>query len=272
MEDLQVFLDSISTLLDTDGSIGAMCILMLSCLLLLNPMPASAKENQQGKDLTVFSYSRPNEIIEDFPKGFSNMCFNFPQENEIVDVFFGYARAINVDEDTCSFTAVSTMDDSTSVNVKSFHINNILNASGAALGFLFREVYGRNNWIKSTLEEERKKSEAAASLDTPPEIGSFQGVSFRKMSRNSSNKRMTIKRKLNFETNGSIVGSGFDPIDGSFEIKGSWRKVGNEYKLRWKEMYDEKKIVEIMDSKHWYKVKQKYDVEVEGTLFEGEEF
>ena len=92
------------------------------------------------------------------------------------------------------------------------------------------------------------------------------------MSRDSSNKRMTIKRKLKFESDGSIIGSGCDPIDGSFEIKGSWRKVGSEYKLRWKEMYDENKVVEIMVSKHWYNVKQKYDVEVEGTLFEGEEF
>ena len=120
------------------------------------------------------------------------------------------------------------MDDNKSVTVKSFHINNILNASGAALGFLFREVYGRNNWIKTELEDERKKSEAAANFHTPPVSGSFQGVSFRKMNRDSSNKRMTIKRKLNFESDGSIVGSGCDPTDGSFEIKGSCRKVGSE--------------------------------------------
>lgn len=185
MEDLKVLLDSMSTLLDTDGSIGAMCVLMLSCLLLLYPMPASAKDNGGGKDLTVFSYSRPNEMlrIDDFPKGFSNMCYNFPQEGDTVDVFFGYARATNVDEESCTFTAVSTMDENKSVNVKSFHIINILNASGAALGFLFREVYGRNNWIQSDLEEERKKAKAAAKLDTPPVSGSFQGVSFQKMSR-----------------------------------------------------------------------------------------
>lgn len=160
MEDLKVFLDSISTLLDTEGSIGTLYILMLSCLLLLYPMPASAKDNEKGKDLTVFSYSRPNEMfrIDDFPKGFSNMCFNFPREGVTVDVCFRYARATNVDEDTCTFTAVSTMDDNKSMTVKSFHINNILNASGAALGFLFREVYGRNDWIKTELGRRKKES------------------------------------------------------------------------------------------------------------------
>ena len=65
MEDLKVFLDSISTLLDTEGSIGALCILNLSCLLLLYPMPASAKDNEEGKDLTVFSYRRPKRDAPD---------------------------------------------------------------------------------------------------------------------------------------------------------------------------------------------------------------
>ena len=36
-------------------------------------------------------------LIDDFLKGFSNMCFNFPREGETVDVFFGYSRATNVD-------------------------------------------------------------------------------------------------------------------------------------------------------------------------------
>lgn len=58
------------------------------------------------------------------------------------------------------------------------------------------------------------------------------------------------------------------PTGGSFEIKGSWRKVvGSEYKLRWKEMYDEDKV-----GWKWRSRMQDYHVEVEDKLFEGEEF
>ena len=47
--------------------------------------------------------------------------------------------------------------------------------------------------LKLKWEDERKKAEAAAKFHTPPVSGSFQGVSFRKMNRDSSNKKMTIE-------------------------------------------------------------------------------
>lgn len=47
--------------------------------------------------------------------------------------------------------------------------------------------------LKLNWEDERKKAEAAAKFHTPPVSGSFQGVSFRKMNRDSSNKKMTIE-------------------------------------------------------------------------------
>jgi hypothetical protein len=81
----------------------------------------------------------------------------------------------------------------------------------------------------------------------PLESGTFRGAAYEETRRYITLEddgeiiEQDVETMLQFMENGDISGSGYDSVDGEYELSGMWKSAGDGeyYLLRWKETYDD---------------------------------